>query len=384
MSGTARLVPGLLFLTAAACANRTPPTEDDKPGDATRGGTRVVAGVVRDERGNPMRVKLSVDPRSPNFPWSSDAAGRFRIPNVPPDAKDLIYQDADGEVGSDPLPAGSEPMSLVIYRHPGIAVTVLDADGRRLHKIRVTARLVGSSGPDEEVYDPETDGDGTMGLPAGRYLGFLTALGGLLLASALPPLAAPVAAETRPPDPYVVDGLVTDDMSYGWIATREIRLFTHPGSRRQVAVVVPGEVMHAEALQIRGRPWEVRVLHDKGALRAGMRLWILARDMEEGSYQLWFGGETRDDLQEMISFELVGKQCGRGSADCWLRFETEPAQENWVRVRTERAVVGWLRRKKHDDFRIDEKRLPHGATGSVGDIGRSPRSSAVAAPPTRK
>ena len=218
----------------------------------------------------------------------------------------------------------------------------------------------------------------------------LTALGALALAWALPPLAAPVAAEPRPPSPYVVDGLVTDDMSFRWIATREISLFAHPGSRQRVAVVVPGEVMHAEALQLRGRPWEVRVLYDKGALRAGMRLWILARDMEEGSYQLWFGGETRDDLQEMISFELVGKQCGRGSADCWLRFEREPAQEDWVRVRTERGVVGWLGRKNHDDFRIGDKRLPHGATdsgesfGSVEDSGRSPRSSAVAAPPTRK
>jgi hypothetical protein len=27
---------------------------------------------------------------------------------------------------------------------------------------------------------------------------------------------------------------------------------------------------------------------------------------------------------------------------------------------------------------------PHGATGSVGEFGRSPRSTAVAAPPTRK
>ena len=187
---------------------------------------------------------------------------------------------------------------------------------------------------------------------------FLIALGGLVLAWAFPPPAAPVAAEPRPPNPYVVDGLVTDDMSYGWIATREIPLFAHPGSRQRVALVVPSEVMHAEALQIRGRPWEVRVLYDKGVLRAGMRLWILARDMEEGSYQLWFGGQTRDDLQEMISFELVGKQCGRGSADCWLRFAKEPVQEDWVRVRTERGVVGWLRRKNQHDFRVSEKRLP--------------------------
>jgi hypothetical protein len=46
----------------------------------------------------------------------------------------------------------------------------VDADARRLHKIRVTARLAGSSGPGEDIYDPEEDGEGSVGLPAGRYV----------------------------------------------------------------------------------------------------------------------------------------------------------------------------------------------------------------------
>jgi hypothetical protein len=187
----------------------------------------------------------------------------------------------------------------------------------------------------------------------------VTALVALLVAWAIPPQFGPAAPEPRPPDPYTVDDLVTDDMSYAWIATREIPLVARPGSRRPVATVARGEVMHAEALQLRGHPWEVRVLHDKDPLRAGMRLWILARDMEEGYYQLWFGGEMRDDLQDMISFELVGKRCGRGSADCWLRFTKQRPQENWVRVRTQRGVVGWLVRKEHDDFTVATEQPAH-------------------------
>jgi hypothetical protein len=186
----------------------------------------------------------------------------------------------------------------------------------------------------------------------------VSALGALLVAWAIP-LSAPAAAELRPPDPYTVDDLVTDDMSYPWIATREIQLFARPGSRRLIATVARGEVMHAEALQLRGHPWEVRVLHDKGPLRAGMRLWILARHMEEGSYQLWFGGETRDDLQEMINFDLVGRRCGRGWAECWLWFAKERPQEDWVRVRTERGVVGWLLRKEHDNFSVRTEQPRH-------------------------
>jgi len=112
--------------------------------------------------------------------------------------------------------------------------------------------------------------------------------------------------------------------------------------------------MHAEALQLRGHPWEVRVLHDKGPFRAGARLWILARDMEEGYFILWFEGRTLDDL-DVIDFHLIGKHCGRGSEHCWLRFATERPQESWVRVRTERGVVGWLQRKEHDDFEVRKK-----------------------------
>lgn len=143
----------------------------------------------------------------------------------------------------------------------------------------------------------------------------------LLLAWGAPPPSALAAAEPLPPDPYTLDGVVTDDMSDEWIATREIPLFASPGSRKLIATVAPGEVMHAEALQLRGRPWEVRVLHDYGPLRAGMRLWILARDMDEGHFILWYRGETRTDLDVGIDFGLIGKRAdaGRRSAGCGSR-----------------------------------------------------------------
>jgi hypothetical protein len=178
----------------------------------------------------------------------------------------------------------------------------------------------------------------------------MTAISTLLAGWTILRLSAALAGEPRPPDLYTVNDLVTDDMSYAWVATRGLPLFARPGSRRRVATVARGEVMHAQALQLRGQPWEVLVLWDHGLFRAGTRLWILARDMEEGYYEYWYRGQTHDDT--LINFDLVGKDCGRGSEDCWLRFAKQPPQEDWVRVRTERGVVGWLLRKETDDFII--------------------------------
>jgi len=180
-----------------------------------------------------------------------------------------------------------------------------------------------------------------------------------LLAWGVPSPASRAAAELLPPDPYTVDGLVTDDMDNEWIATRPITLFDRPGARRRVAVVAAGDVMYAQALQLRGRPREIRVLHDHPPLRAGMRLWILARDLEEGYYILWYQGETRDDLQPAID-EQQHEHCGRGSRgsdDCWLRFAKEVPQQQWVQVKTNRGASGWMLRTD-GAFEVGQRRQP--------------------------
>ena len=86
---------------------------------------------------------------------------------------------------------------------------------------------------------------------------------------------------------------------------REIPLFARPGSPRRVATVARGEVMHAQALQLRGHPWEVRVLYDHGPLRAGMRLWTLARDMAEGYYEYWFSSQTRGAKRRTSGSKII-------------------------------------------------------------------------------
>jgi hypothetical protein len=179
-------------------------------------------------------------------------------------------------------------------------------------------------------------------------------LGAALLASgagASPPGApARPAADAAPPDPYVVDGLVTDAMDYPWTARRRIPLFAGPGSRRRVGVLAPGEVVTADRLQLRGRPWEVRVVHDRPPFRVGMRMWVLERDLDEGSFMLWYRGERREDLADAIGFGPSDEPCGRPSESCFLRFAKETKQESWFRVKTPRGLVGWT--AQDDDFSV--------------------------------
>jgi hypothetical protein len=169
-------------------------------------------------------------------------------------------------------------------------------------------------------------------------------------ASARPERPAHRRVNAGPPDPYTLDGLVTDAMDYPWTAKERLPLFAGPGSRKRVGALAPGEVVIANHLQLRGRPWEVRVIYDREPFRVGMRMWILEREMEEGSFELWYRGEKRQDLSAAIDFGPSDEPCGPPSKQCFLHFSKEPKQESWYRVVSQRGLTGWTARE--DGFAI--------------------------------
>jgi hypothetical protein len=128
---------------------------------------RVVTGNVTDERGRPERVKLAID--SGPFRWLSDANGKFTIPDVPLDAKYLVCDAPGVGIGSWDLPVDGTPMTVIIYRHPGIAVKVVDATGRLIRGVPLYAQRLNSSEPPEELSDGVEGGNVMVGLPRGRY-----------------------------------------------------------------------------------------------------------------------------------------------------------------------------------------------------------------------
>jgi hypothetical protein len=150
------------------------------------------------------------------------------------------------------------------------------------------------------------------------------------------------SADAGPPDPYFLDGLVTDAMDYPWTATRRVPLFAAPGSHERVGTLAPGDVVTADRLQLRGHPWEVRVIYDRPPFRVGMRMWVLERYMDEGTFTIWYRGERRDDLSDAIEFGPSDEPCGPPSKQCFLRFAKESKQESWFRVKTGRGLVGWM------------------------------------------
>jgi hypothetical protein len=172
----------------------------------------------------------------------------------------------------------------------------------------------------------------------------------IILLGAMP--ASGGSRRSVPPDPYVVTGHVPAGFSgFGvWIARRETRLYATPGARTASATVARCEEVTAEAGEIRGHPWPMRALQSHPPFRKGERIWVLARGLEEGYFQLWYRGEVRDDLAAALDGTppFAQQNCSRPSAKCWLWADKEPRQEHWVRMQRKDGSLGWSDRA--EDF----------------------------------
>jgi hypothetical protein len=150
-----------------------------------------------------------------------------------------------------------------------------------------------------------------------------------------------------PADPYVLSGYVPAGFSaFGtWTALRKVDLYSAVGSRKVVATADKCAEITAEDGEIRGRPREIRVVKSHAPLRKGERMWILARGLEEGYFQLWYRGAVRDELAASLGEDLsfAEEHCGNLSPKCWLWIDKDSPQEHWVRMRVKDGTVGWTR-----------------------------------------
>jgi hypothetical protein len=180
----------------------------------------------------------------------------------------------------------------------------------------------------------------------GRWLVALV-LGLALLALDVLRSDAAGAPPARSKSQYILRGYVPAGFDhYGaWTAKKATPLYADPSAGKPSASVASCETVDAERGEIRGRPWAVRVVFPHDPFRKGDRMWILARDLEEGYFQLWHRGELRDDLASELDLELVGRRCEeKPSETCWLWFDGIPEQVFWVRIRKQDGTVGWTRR----------------------------------------
>jgi len=160
--------------------------------------------------------------------------------------------------------------------------------------------------------------------------------------------AAPAAGDARPPaprDPYVLAGYVPAGFSgFGtWTARKDATLYAAPGSRKVVATIARCDEVTAQDGVIRGHPWAIRALKAHPPFRRGDRMWILARDLEEGYFQLWYEGRVRDDVAAALGGAppFTDDDCAKPSPQCWLWIDREPRQEHWVKLRTRTGTLGW-------------------------------------------
>lgn len=168
--------------------------------------------------------------------------------------------------------------------------------------------------------------------------------------------AGELRSTPAPPDPYVLSGYVPIGFeAFGaWTAQQATPLYAAPDSSTPVTTLGKCAQVIAENGEIRGRPRALKILRAHAPFAAGERLWILARDLEEGYFQLWYQGKVRDDLAVLLEEDLPGSEpgCSKPSHACWLWAERSSPQQHWVRIRTKAGTVGWTNRSEH--FRAAE------------------------------
>lgn len=176
------------------------------------------------------------------------------------------------------------------------------------------------------------------------------ALFAIVLVSAVTATGEP-STSPAPRDPYVLSGyLPVGFAAFGaWTAQQKTALYDAPDSKRLVATLGKCEDVLAEDGEIRGHPRALKILRAHAPFKKGERLWILARDLEEGYFQLWYQGAVRDDLAVLLEEDLPGTApgCSKSSRECWLWAERSTPQQHWVRMRTKRGTVGWTNRPEH-------------------------------------
>jgi len=162
--------------------------------------------------------------------------------------------------------------------------------------------------------------------------------------------AAGQPSKSVPQDPYRLAGYVPAGFSgFGtWTARKETTLYEAPGSQRVLGTIAKCQEVTAQDGEIRGHPWEMRVLKAHHPFRKGERLWILARDLEEGYFQLWYRGRVRDDVADALQDTppFAQEQCSKPSPKCWLWVDKAPRQEHWVQMRRKDGMIGWTDRAR--------------------------------------
>jgi hypothetical protein len=92
----------------------------------------------------------------------------------------------------------------------------------------------------------------------------------------------------------------------------------------------------------------MRVIYDHPPFHKGEKIWVLARDLEEGTFDLWYKGPLHPDSGPGdINLWIDGKHCDRPSPECWLSAGEKTSQEFWVQSRKKDGTNGWTNQPDH-------------------------------------
>jgi hypothetical protein len=140
-----------------------------------------------------------------------------------------------------------------------------------------------------------------------------------------------------------------DNNSNKWKVTAKTKVYDKIGSKKVVAVLLPGQMINAPTGEVHTKPTHLRMTKDYNDFKAGQDIYVLTSS-GEGYFKIWHNGhyyeddtitcvmyedpyaEEMDEKHYCYQAKTSSEVVSRGHSDWWVQIKLKNGKRGWALV----------------------------------------------------